>query len=381
MSHPQPAPDAQQPKTMGLTGCTNCIVFEHCGGHPKPVIYQAGCANFAATTKPKDTDDMNPHFEEQFWKLWNDVEGLHDYKVGKLRPINPAGLPRYIPVLQGRHLRPTQPLDQPVIALPLFHVVGRRKDGSYGPKFSSAAALRVAYKLRKDTRVLLIGVDHDPPLETFWAKHSTNGVCRSLARLGLEITVPNFSFFTCVPRFQILRNRKRILLTAARLSEAGVRVSPHLNANTPGDWAFWLKFLEQHPEVATVTMEFQTGARRDKAFGDEAFNSLASTVKALRRPIHCLLVGAARYYKAACDHLPAFTVIDSVPFMYAQKRHVLVKTAASQYVLRPVQTQKLASLQALFESTLQHYEAMLSKSPGKPRSLPKQCSAQAEFLY
>jgi hypothetical protein len=74
-------------------------------------------------------------------------------------------------------------------------------------------------------------------------------------------------------------------------------------------------------------------------------------------------------------------VIDSVPFMYAQKRHVLVKTAASQYVLRPVQTQKLASLQALFESTLQHYEAMLSKSPGKPRSLPKQCSAQAEFLY
>jgi hypothetical protein len=323
---------------MGLTGCTNCIVFEHCGGHPKPVIYQAGCANFAATTKPKDTDDMSPHFEEQFWKLWNDVEGLHDYKVGKLRPINPAGLPRYIPVLQGGHLRP-------------------------------------------DARVLLIGVAHDPPLETFWAKHSTNGVCRSLARLGLESTVPNFSFFTCVPRFQILRNRKRILLTAARLSEAGVRVSPHLNANTPGDWAFWLKFLEQHPEVATVTMEFQTGARRDKAFGDEAFNSLASTVKTLGRPIHCLLVGAARYYKAACDHLSAFTVIDSVPFMYAQKRHVLVKTAASQYVLRPVQTQKLASLQALFESTLQHYEAMLSKSPGKPRSLPKQCSAQAEFLY
>jgi hypothetical protein len=281
---------------------------------------------------------MSPHFEEQFWKLWNDVEGLHDYKVGKLRPINPAGLPRYIPVLQGGHLRP-------------------------------------------DARVLLIGVAHDPPLETFWAKHSTNGVCRSLARLGLESTVPNFSFFTCVPRFQILRNRKRILLTAARLSEAGVRVSPHLNANTPGDWAFWLKFLEQHPEVATVTMEFQTGARRDKAFGDEAFNSLASTVKTLGRPIHCLLVGAARYYKAACDHLSAFTVIDSVPFMYAQKRHVLVKTAASQYVLRPVQTQKLASLQALFESTLQHYEAMLSKSPGKPRSLPKQCSAQAEFLY
>src|ERR1035441_5672919 len=85
MSHPQPAPAAQQPKTMGLTGCTNCIVFEHCGRHPKPVIYQAGCANYASSTTPKDTDDMNPHFEDQFWKLWNDVEGLDDYKVRKLQ--------------------------------------------------------------------------------------------------------------------------------------------------------------------------------------------------------------------------------------------------------------------------------------------------------
>ena len=105
--------------------------------------------------------------------------------------------------------------------------------------------LRSGYKLRQDTRILLTGVDVDGPLETFWAEHRVSDVCKALTELDvIGVTIPNYSFFTDGPRFQILRNRKRILLVAERLSAAGVPVSLHIHGNTPRDWDFWLNFLK-----------------------------------------------------------------------------------------------------------------------------------------
>src|SRR5207248_2056019 len=146
----------------------------------------------------------------------------------------------------GRQLRPPRPLAADVVALRLFQVVGLRRGGGYGPRFSTAIELRAAYRLSPGTRVILVGVDEDAPLERFWHHHRVHSVCEALAKLSLEVTIPNYSFFTCVPRFQILRNRKRILLAAERLSRAGVRVAIHLNAITKADWAFWLTFLREH---------------------------------------------------------------------------------------------------------------------------------------
>jgi hypothetical protein len=128
-------------------------------------------------------------------------------------------------------------------------------------------------------------------------------------------------------------------------------------------------------------MEFQTGARLRKNVGDEAFSHLAATLARLPRPVHCLLIGAGRYYKAATQHLSAFTIVDSVPFIQATKRHTLVRSASGRYYLKKVPTHQQASLQALFEASLRNYESMLSKGPRTPRRSPRPDSNQPDLLY
>jgi len=344
---------------MGQTGCTNCIVFQPCGGHPEPIIYQLGCVNYAATSAPINTDDMNPLSPERFWQLWDDVGGLVDYSVGKLLSLNKTGFPRYMPLLQGRQLRPSRPLAAPVVGIPFADILSKTASGKYGVKFPNAESLRAAYRLQPDAVVLLVGVDHDSPLEAFWAEHRSSGVCKSLATLGFGVTVPNFSYFTCVPRFQILRNRKRILLAAERLSEAGVRVSLHMNANTESDWLFWRDFLLEHTEVNCVTVEFQTGARIDSNFGRRTFDQLVTILEEVGRPVHCFLIGAARFYTEAAKRLSSFTVIDSVPFMHAQAREVLVKRSSGRYIWQKIQTRTGAPVYSLFETTLTQYKSAL----------------------
>lgn len=367
-------------RTMGFNGCIQCKLFKQCGGHQDPIIFAIGCVNYAGN-KPADTDDMNPHFPERFWQLWHDVHGLYDYTVGSIRSMDAAGLPRYVPQLQGTHLRPPGPLGANVVALHLFKIVCRQRDGGYGLKFQTAGELRAAYHLTPDTRVILIGVDEDPPIERFWQHHRTHHICDALARLGLEVTIPNYSFFTCVPRFQILRNRKRILLAAERLSRAGVRVALHLNALTRADWAFWLGFLREHTEVTTVALEFQTGPLAKHAIGQQVFDELDELIDRVGRPLHILLIGAARFYLQARERRWNFTIIDSKPFMFAQKRRVLEKDKAGNYALRLVPNQPGASVCHLFEANLKVYEKMLLAGTDSPRELPKEDPSQSAFLW
>jgi hypothetical protein len=223
-------------------------------------------------------------------------------------------------------------------------------------------------------------VDEDAPLERFWHHHRVRHVCEALAQLGLEITIPNYSFFTCVPRFQILRNRKRILRAAERLSRAGVRVAIHLNAVTQADWAFWLAFLREHTEVTTVALEFQTGPLANHKIGQRAFDDLDELICRIGRPLHILLVGAARFYLQARQRRWHFTLIDSEPYMLAQKRRVLEKGRKGSYSLKFVPTQPGSPVYHLFEANLKAYEKMLLAGPESPRELSRENPNQAALL-
>jgi hypothetical protein len=349
--------------TLGATGCQNCRVFKACGGHPLPLIFKLGCANYNSVTNLVDNDNMDPRFDDRFWERWDDVGGLDDYTVGKLKSVTAKGFPRYLPMLQGKQVSRSRTLDLPMVALPLFHILVRRKNGGYGPKFPSGAALRAAYKLRPDTRILLVGVDKDRPLETFWAKHRSQKIGQALMPLDLlGVTAPNFSYFTDVPGFQILRNCKRMLLSVERLSKAGVRTSPHLNANTLGHWRFWLQFLRDHPEVKTLTVEFQTGALEKQEVGREIFDGLINLQNCLGRPIHCFLVGGGRFYREACEKLKSFTVIDSQPYMQATKRRVLMPDSAGGFSWKKSLTKIGAPIVDLFETSLLYYEDKLNNA-------------------
>jgi hypothetical protein len=369
------------PQTMGFTGCVNCKIFSQCGGHHEPIRFATGCASYTEGRPAKDTDDMNPNFPDRFWQLWDDVGGLVDYTVGQLRSMNAAGLPRYVPQLQGRHLHAPRPLDVEVVALRLFQIVVQQPGGGYGLKYRTAEELRAAYGLAPNTRVILVAVDHDTPLEQFWKNHEMHKTCEALAKLGLEVTVPNYSFFTCVPRFQILRNRKRILLAAEHLSKAGVGVAIHLNAITPADWAFWLSFLREHTEVTTVTLEFQTGPLENRIVGQKAFDDLDELIDRLGRPIHLLLVGAGRFYQQARERRWNFTVIDSKPFMFAQNRRVIAKNSSGGYALKFIPTQRGASVYQFFEQNLRVYEKALEVGNDPLRDIPTEDPNQTALLW
>jgi hypothetical protein len=303
-----------------------------------------------------------------------------DFRVSSLISLQSSGLPLYIPQLQHRYLRRSRLLDAEIVAIPLFHIVGKRRGGGYGLKYSSARELRLAYKLKPNTKILLVGVDDDAPLEKFWAEHLVTNVCRALAGLDIiGVTVPNFSYFTCVPRFQILRNRKRILLTAERLSSAGVKVSPHLNGNTPADWDFWLRFLREHPEVETATVEFQTGARADGDVGKETFESLVLLLEKLGRPLHLFLVGAGRFAKEAWERIESFSIVDSQPFMQALARQVLSSSVSGGWEWSHSPTAPGAHLDDLVETNLVHYPEKLFALPGVGSNCPSVIPNQDEF--
>jgi hypothetical protein len=174
-------------------------------------------------------------------------------------------------------------------------------------------------------------VDDDRKLERFWQYHNGHDVGSALSKLDLlGVTVPNFSFFNDATRFQILRNRKRIVLTCERLSTAGVNVSPHLNALTESDWEFWADFLMAHPEITVVCKEFQTGLKASET-GLRAYRELVKLQEKIGRPLHPVLVAGGRFYREAQKDFPdRFTVLDSTAFMGALARQVLTDHGTRQ---------------------------------------------------
>jgi hypothetical protein len=129
-----------------------------------------------------------------------------------------------------------------------------------------------------------------------------------------------------------------------------------------------LEFLRQHPEVATVTIEFQTGARANQQTAEEIFSSLGNLLTLLDRPLHCILVGAGRFYKEALARRWNFTVVDSAPYMRALAREVLSKDTPGRFRWKKLPTQKGAPLYGLFEASLKLYERSLRADPEKPRA-------------
>jgi hypothetical protein len=369
---------SEQPQSLP---CADCIAFPTCGGHELPLMRAFGCIRKMSDGRGVDPDDMNPLHEDRFWELWKDVDGLLDFRVGPLMGANPkGGFESYIPVLQheGRRSRPPE---SDVVTIPLFHILRHRADGSYGPRFPDGSALRRRFRLRDSTKIVLRGVDDDRKLERFWKFHRAHNVGAGLAKLDLlGVTVPNFSFFTDATRFQILRNRKRIVLTCERLSSAGVPVIPHLNALTPADWRFWADFLREHPEITVVCKEFQTGLKGlDEGF--RAYLEIVDLQQAIGRKLHPILVAGGRFYQRAQIDFPGhFSVIDSTAFMGAQFRQVLAdKGDRLRWVKKP--TERGAPVDDHFDQNVRGRKLNLEFGPAPARILPPVPDVEGQMLW
>jgi hypothetical protein len=192
--------------------------------------------------------------------------------------------------------------------------------GRYRTISQDAEGLRRAFSLHSDTQIILRGVSKDGPLERYWAHHTADRPAEQISRLAISCAIgPNFSHFLDVPRTDNLFNRKRQLICLAAFSMANVSAVPHLNANMPGDWELWRRYLLLNDTVCMVAAEFQTGNRR-RDQGMKVINRIKWLEDCVGRRLHPIAIGASQFAAELGAHFRSFTIIDSEPFIKAVKR-------------------------------------------------------------
>jgi hypothetical protein len=300
-------------------GCLNCPLLKQCGGYTRAgggwscmdrcASCDASC-DLVCLKKPGD-----------FVRALLEIGGFEHRGIPALeRPAE--ALPRYIPVLQHG-------FDQEVplewAAFPLrghMRFKGRR----YAPIGASAAEVRARLGVSDTTKILLLATGKDRPIESYWRWRRLHGAPDALAALGLSCAVaPNYSMFLEEPRPQHMFNRKRSLICASEWSAAGIGVVPYLQAVAPADWLYWETFLREHAEVTHVAKEFQTGLANPER-GREAIDNLDRLQRLLKRRLHVVAIGAARFRGLLDERFDdSWTLIDSEPFMKAVKRRVAAR--------------------------------------------------------
>ncbi len=350
-------------------GCLKCPLLKQCGGYTRAgggwscMDRCASCdssCDLVCLKKPGD-----------FVRALLEIDGFDHGGIPALeRPAD--ALPRYVPVLQHGfdHEVPLEWAAFPLRALMRFK--GRR----YAPIGVSAAEVRVRLGVSDATKILLVATGKDPPIESYWRWRRLHGAPDALAALGLSGAVaPNYSMFLEEPRPQHMFNRKRSLICASEWSAAGIGVVPYLQAVAPADWLYWEAFLREHVEVTHVAKEFQTGLANPER-GREAIDNLARLQRLLKRRLHVVAIGAARFRGLLDERFEgSWTLIDSEPFMKAVKRRVAARVDERRVRWLPALGQDAGDL--LFHN-VGRYQEWLARGRGAPTKGHARASVQAE---
>jgi len=237
-----------------------------------------------------------------------------------LLPID-FDLPQFVPTFYHRFSE-AKPLEIEWVAVPL-HVLFRPASGD-GIKCLAGDRdeLRATLGLHPKTRIMVTGPGKDQLIELFWRFHCDARLLNLMKSWDVQLfTVPNYSFFTDAPPLHHHYNRSRILRVAERAVEAGVRSVVHLNALHKQTWKGWEDLLRSHCEIKHVCMEFQTGYASPEA-GLDALGELVEIQNNIQRPLHPILIGAARYAGFIGKHFAACTIVDAQPFLKTFNRKI-----------------------------------------------------------
>ncbi|WP_437769004.1 DUF4417 domain-containing protein [Sorangium sp. So ce764] len=287
-----------------------------------------------------------------FWRDWVEVGGLEPKQRREL-PTLELQLPLYVPMVRhGSNRDDALPLD--VVALNTFDVM----DSAAWARHASAASLRERFQIAPNAQILLVSVNQDRYIESFWA-HRDEARLAALAQLGVSaMTTPNFSFFDDAPRLQSVRNFWRILRTAEDLADAGITPILHVNALSREDWRMWARVLRDNPAVRHVCKEFQTGLT-DPQRAAEAIDSLRWLQDDVGRQLHPLVVGGRRVTHQVARHFSSFTIVDSVPFFATVKRkRIVVNGLSITQINNPTASEE--TLDALLQDNVQAYRKLVA---------------------
>jgi hypothetical protein len=308
------------------------------------------------------------------------VGGLLDFSCPAFLPVATADFPPYVPMIRPGIIR-TRPLNSVFVGLSLYEVLRVLRKGR-GYQEMSGTDFRRKLALRDDARILVIGVGGDAKIENFWRHHVKLAPLFSPLDL-VAVTVPNFSYFTDVPREHILYNRKRSLLLAERLLVAGVPVIPHFNATAWGDWRFAADLLRQADGVSVFCKEFQTGNRL-KVNREEAVAEMARMQEEARKPVHPILVGGVAALPLLKEHFGRrFTLMNSTPSMRTNNRQIIDVQPGNRIAWRKITSKAKKCVASLLDHNISTYthtmERRIHAQTGTP-AIPRPVKNPQELL-
>lgn len=336
-------------------GCVDCALKETCGGLSveAPIL---DCMDLCCGS-PETCTRVCRMKPETFVDQVREIGGflLRDTPSAPL--IEHPSLPQVIPLIFHGSSR-QQPLDRPVVALPLPTIV----DYQAGKlRFKTREDLCKAFRVSLNVRLILTGVNQDHRIEPWW----TLGVKRKaiilqMKELGIElVTAPNFSVILDNPRHDDLHAIKRIGIIFSEFLECGLPCALHPNGRTEMDFVRWARFINAREEVKTISYEFITGPGR-KARRDFHLRQLKTLASTAGRDLDIVVRGDPSVVPFLQKFYRRVTFIDSTAFMKSLKRFRAVRASNSHLEWQDSPTAPNETVDSLLLWNVAERDALLS---------------------
>lgn len=304
--------DSYMPKSLW---CNNCPEHGVCGGmfagngHPS-------CMSFCRCQDIQSCRYVCRRNIRNFGLRSMEVQGFSLDNVPRCPVLAPPTLPPVVPVLYHGYRRQGR-LRAPAVAVKL-HSLFDHKTGRL--KYNSREAVAAWFGFDPASRLIIVGVDDDPLIEPYWSAGRANKLYAALSAIKPDlVTVPNFSTFANVVRWDNLHGIKRIALSWSEFVLSGIPTSLHLNARTDKDWERWTEFIREREEVRSIALEFATGgavARR----GRYSVKKLLELAKAVPRDLQLVIEGGCKYLNELKQEFHDVVFLDTTSHMKSMKR-------------------------------------------------------------
>lgn len=348
-------PIYHDPSVPVSLGCEPCPELGLCGGlHTAKGLHN--CHTFCECSNPSKCPFVCPRKLEDFVSRVQEIRGFTLDNIPRAPDLQFPSIPGVIHHLYGASHRNGR-LRVPAVSVPLVKLF-YRKTGL--PKFRTKAEVAKAFGFDPKASLVINGVSEDQPIEDYWTHRRATKLPNSFALLEpVLISVPNYSVFANVPRWDDLYSIKRIAISWYEFMLAGIPASLHLNGRTDSDWNRWTEFINNHPEVRSITFEFATGAAH-KERAEYYVQKLIELANNVDRSLQLLTRGGVQYLNRLDAAFAECILIDTNSYVKTTKRRKLEWHAGQKKHWRSAKTPKGAPLDDLLLHNTQTTEAMIA---------------------
>lgn len=331
------------------------------------------CNDFCSCADPALCDTVCRNKPDTFFERYLEIGGFDLASTPQVAALPSPSLPPVVPLIGHKYSR-LAVLDEPVVAVPLYELFHM---GSGQPLVRTRLELAARFRISERAVVIASGVDRDIKLEAWWAFADRDLIYATLQALEIAlVTAPNFSLFLNVPRPDNLHSMKRIALGWAELMAAGIPSALHLNARTDRDYARWMRFVRERPEVEIVAFEFGTGAGAPSRI-DWHVDRLCRLANAAGRPLTLVVRGGAQVLQRLKQHFAHVVLIETDAFARTLKRRRAELTEADRLRWPRMSTPKGAPIDELLAHNIATKRAGLLLTDFAPAAQSKRSAGHA----